>query len=241
MKTFTYTHHQGGEGKLTEKATMEEPFKGDYDTVQKWEDDWENDNDAYKEHIASLITYPTQGHVPWSNGQEVREDEFVLTEEFDTPMVTAPGLVHNGVRRIIAVPVKERGFTINTAVPIAIENLSDYSLNDAIGSDHWFNTLMSQVLHIGEYMKTHPDRKLEHQKDWGEKLYNIAKDMFEQKRTNSIAIEKREERTQDELWGGFGKIMDEIFCDGGFAYARTRIESIITTLKREGYLITKTK
>jgi len=58
-------------------------------------------------------------------------------------------------------------------------NLSGYSMDFPIGSEHWFNTLMAKVLHIGEYMKLHPDKNNDLWAAWGESLYNIAKDMFE--------------------------------------------------------------
>lgn len=64
---------------------------------------------------------------------------------------------------------------------INFANHSNYSMNDAIGSHHWFNTLMAHVLHIGEYMKDKGQITIELQTDWGVQLYNIAKDMFEWK------------------------------------------------------------
>jgi len=48
-----------------------------------------------------------------------------------------------------------------------------------IGCSHWFNTLMSNVNHIGEYMVLHPDEKLKYQESWGKTLRDISKDMMD--------------------------------------------------------------
>jgi len=83
-------------------------------------------------------------------------------------------------------------------------NLVGYSLNDAIGSTHWFNTLMANVLHIGEYMRDKSEEKL--YKEWGNQLYRIARDMFEWHASLAAAspeggdgVELNSERTQDNL------------------------------------------
>lgn len=56
-------------------------------------------------------------------------------------------------------------------------NFAKYSMNDLIGSYHWFNTLMSQVARIGLYMERHDKVDVKLLEDWGHQLNNIAKDM----------------------------------------------------------------
>lgn len=65
------------------------------------------------------------------------------------------------------------------------KNHSEYKMNDKIGSTHWFNTLMSHVLGIGQYLRSNADVNTDLSQAWGEKLYNIAKDMIEWRKLNS--------------------------------------------------------
>lgn len=84
----------------------------------------------------------------------------------------------------------------------AAKNLSGYSMNDAIGSSHWFNTLMASVLHIGEFMKTHDRVHFNEtlQKDWGEMLYNVAKDMMKWRENKSGAEWQKNQEPQGMKW-----------------------------------------
>jgi transcriptional regulator with XRE-family HTH domain len=72
------------------------------------------------------------------------------------------------------------------------KNLSGYSMDDKIGSHHWFNTLMAGILHIGEYMKLHDTIDSELQKDWGNKLNNTAKDMIEWFKEYASIVNKKD-------------------------------------------------
>jgi hypothetical protein len=79
------------------------------------------------------------------------------------------------------------------------KNLSGYSMDDKIGSHHWFNTLMAGILHIGEYMKLHDTIDSELQKDWGNKLYNTAKDMIEWFKEYASIVNERKDKRYDQL------------------------------------------
>lgn len=93
MKQFIYTHHQGGEGKMVEKATILEPSIISYTShpmFSKLREDFYQEpppsferlvayyNDSYK---SKLLTYPTLGFSPSDNGKTFGEDEFRLKFE----------------------------------------------------------------------------------------------------------------------------------------------------------------
>lgn len=200
MTQFIYTHHQGGLGKMVEKATMRPPTDDEYSFARPY-------SEAYRLHINSLLTYDASGFSPSDNGKTFGEKDFELVYQVlyevgvwsDTDKDWYDRAKED-YRRIIAVPLSEKREEDSSRYIPTTESDPDITITALR------NKLREAHNEIG-------------------KLKN----------------EKREERTQDELWDSFGKIMDDIFCDGGFAYARTRIESIITTLKREGYLISKSK
>lgn len=81
MKQFIYTHHQGGEGKMVEKATMERPEQpGGYSGECSCDDchDYYVAQRKYQEHISTLITYDARNFSPSDNGKTFNEDQFKL-------------------------------------------------------------------------------------------------------------------------------------------------------------------
>lgn len=65
-------------------------------------------------------------------------------------------------------------------------NLANYSMDFEIGSTHWFNTLMSTVARIGEFMAKRPDMPIDLTLAYGDNLYAIAKDMIEWRAAASL-------------------------------------------------------
>ena len=57
------------------------------------------------------------------------------------------------------------------------------STHSEIGSSHWFTTLMSHHLHVGEFLKKHAFDKEsispEYLKIWGEMLYDTSKELMD--------------------------------------------------------------
>ncbi len=94
---------------------------------------------------------------------------------------------------------------MNTTDRVEFQNLANYNMNFEIGSSHWFRTLMSQVMRIGTFMfqNSNPVLTKELQKEYGEILYNIAKDMmaWQQSTTPTIQLEEGElERMASDIW-----------------------------------------
>jgi hypothetical protein len=84
MTQFIYTHHQGGEGKMVEKATMSEPplpLAFNYQDSKPEEYDRACNNylerlSIYRDHIRSLIYYDALGFSPSDNGKTFGEKDF---------------------------------------------------------------------------------------------------------------------------------------------------------------------
>lgn len=53
--------------------------------------------------------------------------------------------------------------------------------NSEIGSVHWFNTIMGNILRTGEYLKEHGTNGISEDtvKQWGEHLYVQAQEMID--------------------------------------------------------------
>src|ERR1700748_3317887 len=58
-------------------------------------------------------------------------------------------------------------------------NRAKYSNYESIGSVHWFNTLLSQVSRMGEYLAKNETPKKHLIQEYGDKIHNIALDLIE--------------------------------------------------------------
>jgi histidinol phosphatase-like PHP family hydrolase len=66
-------------------------------------------------------------------------------------------------------------------------NRAQYKENDVIGSTHWMNTLMGQLVRIGDYMNSeNPKQYLI--EDYGKVIKNIAMDLIEWRESVSVPV-----------------------------------------------------
>lgn len=115
MKTFTYTHHQGGDGKMVENFTEKKPIciLGIYPCTVAGNKTCECFE--YNQRKNNLITYDARNFSPSDNGKTFGEGEFEVKKQvitvksgwIDTDDFTYDD-VPESQRRIIAVPLSEK-------------------------------------------------------------------------------------------------------------------------------------
>lgn len=196
-KIFTYTHHQGGEGKMVEKAIMQKPECWEWTAIK---DEPCTKCSAYRKHIDSLISYPARNFSPSDNGKTYGEDQFEVVNGVARPKKK---LTLQKIReeRNLSIEQVEKGANLPHNSLIGIESGKHISCNGIYKLCGFYEIEFSKEIMVE---------------------YRILK-------PSALPLsEKREERTQDELW-------DEVLNAAGFGFVNRH--KFIEALK-ERYSIT---